>query len=159
MKKGKNSNILTGIAGVHHVVEAFSRRGMIALPTVRNTAGFDIIVVSKDGRKHANVQVKTSSKRSSFWLMPSPKKKIGYGPKDVYVLLRFLASEIPPQYEGFLLTGQQAKQQVLRRWAELRRRKTRKRESYERFPSVHIGGEYRNLASRWKKRWETWVLS
>jgi hypothetical protein len=43
------SNALVGIAGVHYVAAELSRRGLIALPTIRNTAGYDIIVAT-----HAN---------------------------------------------------------------------------------------------------------
>lgn len=56
------ANALIGIAGVHHVVSELSRRGLIALPTTRNVAGYDVIVLTPDGTKHANLQVKTSLK-------------------------------------------------------------------------------------------------
>ena len=35
---------LVGAAGVHAVVSELSLRGLIALPTIRNTAGVDVIV-------------------------------------------------------------------------------------------------------------------
>ena len=62
-----NSSALIGIAGVHYVVAELSRRGMVALPTTRNTAAYDIVVVTPDGDKHANIQVKASSKRVTFF--------------------------------------------------------------------------------------------
>ena len=78
------ANVLTpalvGAAGVHYVVSELSRRGLIALPTVRNVAAFDIVVSTRDGRKHANIQVKTSLKRVTFFPMP-PSKRI-YGAKQ-----------------------------------------------------------------------------
>ena len=57
-------NALIGIAGVHHVVSELSRRGLVALPTVKNTAAYDIVALNVEGTWHANIQVKTSSTRS-----------------------------------------------------------------------------------------------
>ena len=54
---------LIGAAGVFYVAAELSLRGMIALPTIRNTAGYDIIVTNRDGSKHANIQVKTSGQQ------------------------------------------------------------------------------------------------
>jgi hypothetical protein len=51
---------LIGAAGVFHVAAELSLRNMIALPTIRNTAGYDLIATSLDGTSHANIQVKTS---------------------------------------------------------------------------------------------------
>jgi hypothetical protein len=74
---------------VHHGVPELSRRGMVALPTVRNTTGFDIVVTNLDGTRHANIQVKTSGKRVSGFPMPPPDK-IRVGPRDFYVVVRCL---------------------------------------------------------------------
>jgi hypothetical protein len=40
---------LIGAAGVHFVVSELSLRGLIALPTIRNTAGVDVLVTDKKG--------------------------------------------------------------------------------------------------------------
>lgn len=72
---------LVGIAGVHHVASELSRRGLIALPTTRNTAAYDIAVTTVDGKKHANVQVKASLKRVTFFPMP-PSARVRAGPDD-----------------------------------------------------------------------------
>ncbi len=40
----KLPNYLIGVAGVHFVVSELALRCLIALPTIRNTAGIDIIV-------------------------------------------------------------------------------------------------------------------
>lgn len=39
----KVTKTLLGIAGVHFVVSELSLRGLVALPTIRNTAGIDIL--------------------------------------------------------------------------------------------------------------------
>jgi hypothetical protein len=50
---------------------------MLALPTIRNTAVYDLVVVTPDGTKHANIQVKTSFKRISSFPMPLSKDSRG----------------------------------------------------------------------------------
>ncbi len=110
MKTIRPNTALIGIAGVHHVVAELSRRGLVALPTVRNTAGYDVIVVTRDGRKHANIQVKTSSKKCSFFRMP-PSKDIKDGPRDFYVLLRW--DQASDRYDVLMLTGREARQAVV----------------------------------------------
>ena len=45
---------------------------MVALPTTRNSA-YDVIVAIPSGTKHANIQLKTSSKRVTFFPMPVPE--------------------------------------------------------------------------------------
>jgi hypothetical protein len=130
---------LTGIAGVHHVVSELSRRGMIALPTIRNTAGYDIIVVSPDGRRHANIQVKTSSKKANFWLMPLPEK-VRAGRDDFYVFLRSVEDE--KGFEGFMLSGREAKAELTYNVRLQRRRKGRSLQSF------HVTGIWENERRR-----------
>jgi hypothetical protein len=104
------NNALIGIAGVHYVVAELSRRGLVALPTIENTAAYDIVALNVEGTRHANIQVKSSSKKASFFPMPPPKK-IRAGPRDFYVLVRWLESE--ERFECFLLTGKVARAAVL----------------------------------------------
>lgn len=79
---------LVGAAGVHAVVSELSLRGLIALPTIRNTAGVDVIVASQAGTWYANLQVKTSRSRVTFW--PIGKNYAEWvGPNNLYVFLRF----------------------------------------------------------------------
>jgi hypothetical protein len=79
---------LVGAAGVHSVVSELSLRGLIALPTIRNTAGVDVIVSNKAGTWQANLQIKTSRSRVSFW--PVGKNYSDWvSPNNYYVFLRF----------------------------------------------------------------------
>jgi hypothetical protein len=50
---------LVGACGVFYVSAELSRRGWIAMPTIRNTSGIDI--VASKGDKTVNIQVKTNS--------------------------------------------------------------------------------------------------
>ena len=79
---------LIGAAGVHFVVSQLSLRGLIALPTIRNTAGVDVVVTNKAGTWQANLQVKSSRSRVGFW--PIGKRYEEWvGPHNYYVFVRY----------------------------------------------------------------------
>src|SRR3989304_2954752 len=79
---------LIGAAGVHFIVSELSLRGLIALPTIRNTAGVDVVVTNKKGTWQANLQVKSSRSRVNFWPVGN-KYNEWIGPNNFYVLVRF----------------------------------------------------------------------
>jgi len=83
------SNQVVGIAGVHHVVSELSRLALIALPTVRNVAAYDLLVATNDARRHANIHVKISLNGVNFFPMHAVGK-FRDGRVDWYVLLRWL---------------------------------------------------------------------
>ena len=145
---------LIGIAGVHFVVSELSRRGLVALPTVKNTAAYDIVALNTEGTRHANIQVKTSSKRVGFFPMPL-LEKIRTGRHDFYVLIRWLEQE--QRYEAFLLTGKQAHDAVKRAIAD--QRKHVKRGSRTKlFPAIHVGPQQEEDANKWTRAWVRWRL-
>jgi hypothetical protein len=144
---------LIGIAGVHHVVSELSRRGVIALPTVKNTAAYDIIAVNVAGTSHANIQVKTSSKRVPAFPMPEPEK-IRTGKNDYYVLLRWVEKE--QRYEVFLLKGAEAHKEVAASCNSQKRSVqagTRKVIS----PCIRVSGAQGLKAKRWSDAWQKWL--
>lgn len=148
---------LIGIAGVHHVVSELSRRGLVALPTIRNTAAYDVVVVTGDGKRHANIQVKTSSKRVSFFRTP-PSERIMDGPHDYYVLLRWCEKTgIAGTYDGLMLTGEEARAEV--RASEVSQRERIVLGSRNVLvPSLSITGLAAEKAQQWRDRWRSWVL-
>ncbi len=145
---------LIGIAGVHHVVSELSRRGLVALATTRNTAAYDIVVTTVHGDKHANIQVKTSHRRAAFFPTP-PSKGVRAGPRDFYVLLRWLAKE--HRYEGFMLTGRMARAEV-RRGEQFQRERIRAGTRRHIVPSIYVGKKVAVRADRWRKKWLDWTL-
>ncbi len=148
------SPALIGIAGVHHVVSELSRRGLVALPTIRNTAAYDIIVATSDGTKHANIQVKTSLKRVNSFPMPS-SDRIAVRPRDWYVLLRWVAAD--NAFEGIMLSAREARNEVKR--SEISQRKRIATGSRKKlFPGVYVGPEVEQRATRWRKGWLSWAL-
>ncbi len=68
-KKTRASGSLSGVAGVHFVVGELSRLGLIALPTVKNTKGIDIIASTQDLTKTIYVQVKANKIKYNFWIL------------------------------------------------------------------------------------------
>jgi len=111
MDSTKVSNILIGIAGVHFVVYQLSLRGLIALPTIRNTKGADILVASTDGSWHANLQVKTSQYKVSFWPIGAAYER-WLGKDNFYVFVRSLPKE--SRFEAFLESANVVAPQVRR---------------------------------------------
>lgn len=148
------SNHLVGIAGVHHVVSELSRRGLVALPTVRNIAAYDLLAASVDGKRHANIQVKASLKRVNFFPMP-PADRIRAGRHDRYVLVRWLEKE--QRFEGFMLSGREARAEVNRdAKSQAERIKRGRRRKF--FPALPVGPSAEPRATKWRKRWELWTL-
>ncbi len=90
---------LIGAAGVHYVASELSLRGLIALPTIRNTAGMDIVVVLPENGWHANIQVKTSRSKVGFWPISAAYNR-WRGPDNYYVFVRYLADQ--GRFEAFL---------------------------------------------------------
>ncbi len=162
----RRDNSLIGAAGVHYAAYKLTLRGMLALPTVRNTPGTDLIVTSLNGRHHANIQVKTSRyARAKFWIICSAKKVAGlpFGKHDFYVLLRprrgddSVGQEVG-EFEGFMLTAQEAK-------AEMRAHlKFRKEQQFPLCIWVDKGAREQSWGlpegskNRWRERWQTWTL-
>ncbi len=149
------SNAHIGIAGVHHVVSELSRRGLVALPTVRNLAAYDILVANVEGTWHANVQVKSSSKAVGGFPMPAADK-VRTGKRDFYVLARWV--EKPGQdgrYECFLLTGRQAKAEIERTNA-IKQRAIDARTRKVLIPGVEVGKANARAAARWHRAWLKW---
>ncbi len=152
--KTRPNTALIGIAGVHYVASELSRRGMVALPTTRNTAAYDIVVTTTDGSRHANIQVKTSQKRASFFRMP-PSEKVRAGPRDFYVLVRWLPKE--NRYEGFMLSGRIARSEV-RRGEKFQRKRIRAGTRKKIVQSVYVSRKAADRADQWRKRWLEWSL-
>ncbi len=78
---------LIGAAGVHFVASQLSLRGLIALPTIRNTAGVDIVVVDQEDKLY-NLQVKTSRSRVGFWPIGTHYSE-WCSPNNYYVFVRY----------------------------------------------------------------------
>jgi hypothetical protein len=148
------STALIGAAGTFYVASELSRRGMIVLPTTRNTAAYDLLVVTPDGRRHANIQVKTSFMRVSGFPMPLPEK-IHTGRHDFYVFVRW--DDEDNRFQGFMLTGRQTHAVVQ---AHVRQQKARMKKGTRKviFPGVHADPNDRLNGGAWQRKWKAWKL-
>ncbi len=103
MTKAKNyptcDKSLIGAAGVHFVASHLSMRGLIALPTTRNIAGVDVVVVNKEGTWQANLQVKTSRILAKYWLV-GKHSGTWRGRHNHYVFVRYNPAIVG--FEAFL---------------------------------------------------------
>jgi hypothetical protein len=97
-RKPARPTSLSGSAGVHFVCAELYMHGLIALPTVRNTKGMDVVVLTQGGKFLANLQVKTSAKKVSFWPI-SEHYEDWNGKNDYYVFVRYVGNE---KFEAFL---------------------------------------------------------
>jgi hypothetical protein len=142
----KLQNNLIGVAGVYFVVSELTLRGLIALPTIRNTAGIDILVSEPDGSGQASIQVKTSLKKVDFWPTSRPEKCLT-GPRSFYVFLRYLPEE--KSFEAFLESGDRVAKRVRENLEDYKKR-GRKEFAYWDLPDTE--SEIEKL----RRRWETW---
>lgn len=133
--------VLIGVAGVHYVVSELSVRGLIALPTIRNTAGIDIVAVNKEGTWQANLQVKTSRSKVSFWPI-SKNFEDWIGPNNYYVFLRYIKNE--SRFEIFLETSSRVAAQV-----RVRIEAEKERGLKEWAPCWYLEGEDERLKQQW----------
>jgi hypothetical protein len=107
--------VLVGAAGVHFVVSELSLRGLIALPTIRNTAGIDVVVVNKSGTWQANLQVKTSRSKVTFW--PVGKHYDAWrGPNNYYAFVRYCSVETL-----YPVSARGVSARIMRLWVSTRR--------------------------------------
>ena len=142
---------LIGAAGVFHVSMELTLRGMIALPTIRNTAGYDIIATTQDGTRHANIQVKASGKRVDSWPICEKIESVKDGPEDYYVVLRLNRSN--DAFECFLLTGREMKKWLAgeEEWYKAKGRERK----FTRCLNFDKEGKD---AARFEKQWKEWTL-
>jgi hypothetical protein len=140
----KPTKTLIGAAGVHFVVSELSLRGLVALPTIRNTAGIDILVSEPDGSGQANLQVKTASKKRDYWPTSGPESCLK-GPHSFYVFVRYLPDE--ERFEAFLESGSNVAKQVQANLLDYQKR-GRKKFTFWELPSE--AKEIEKLRKKWK---------
>lgn len=86
---------VAGNAGVMFVAGELGRHGLIALPTVRNTAGVDLIASEPLGGKSVAIQVKTAQGHQKKWLMSKKNEQL-QSPTLFYVLVSLgLPGQLP----------------------------------------------------------------
>ena len=142
----KPTKTLIGAAGVHFVVSELSLRGLVALPTIRNTAGIDILVSEPDGSVHANLQVKTRSSEEDYWPTSRPERCLK-GPRSFYVFVRYLPDE--KRFEAFLESGSNVAKQVQENLQDDQKR------GLKEFPYWGLPSAAKEI-EKLRKKWKDW---
>jgi hypothetical protein len=115
-------NDLIGAAGVHYVASELSRRGLVALPTIRNAAAADILVWRPSSGRHAVLQVKTSQRLVKFWPVSKPENCLR-GAHAYYVFVRWNRGS--QRFGAFLVEADRVVRRVEQNLADQRRRERR----------------------------------
>jgi hypothetical protein len=123
-----------------------SLRGLVAMPTVRNAAGIDVLVSTASGDHLADLQVKTSQTKVNFWPTPAPDR-IPDNANVWFVFLRWLKDAT--RFQGFMATASDVKIGVENEVARQRRVGAKD------FPAWNLPKES-ELQRELERRWETW---
>ena len=140
--KERLTNDLIGVAGVHFVAYRLSLRGLIALPTIRNTAGIDLLVTDPTTGGQASLQVKTSMKKVKFWPTSKPGKCLR-GAGCYYVFLRWVPGE--KTFEAFLETADAVADQVAANAEDYRKKRLKEWSFWSLVPA-----KVQELADEWE---------
>lgn len=137
---------LTGAAGVFHVASELSMAGWVALPSIRNVKGADILVADPDGRRFILIQVKSSKSKVTFW--PIGEGARSWKGRNCYYAFVRRADD---QFEVFL-----EKAFVVSREAEAGAKLVRKRGLKEWALAWPMTGQYatKGAESRARRQWE-----
>jgi hypothetical protein len=146
--------IFTGIAGVHYVVSELSRRGLVALPTIRNCAGIDILVSDKTGKIQKTLQVKTSKRKVGGW--PCAAKELSKRKNFYFVFLRWINKK--EKYEVFMEKGPAAFERILENDKTLKKRKNKIYGKIQYFPLPKEEKAKEKLRRNWRKFGAIWSV-
>ena len=70
VKSNPRSYNITGVSGEYFVAAELSRRGWVAVLTLKNTPNIDLIATTPNGERTINIQVKTRSVRNrQGWIL------------------------------------------------------------------------------------------
>lgn len=94
MKKSISS---TAIAGEYFVAAELAKMGHIALITLRNTEGVDILASNADGTRSVSIQVKTRRGNAHGWPLNEKAEKIS-SPDLFYVFVSLRGEKERPEY-------------------------------------------------------------
>lgn len=137
---------LVGACGVFYVSAELSRRGWIAMPTIRNTSGIDIIAMKDE--IDVNIQVKTNSYgKAKYPMSKSNEEMIADNLYYVFVTLKdeterpefyvvpskLVANYIKETHEKFVTLLPRRK--LKRRETEEERKQRRKKSTMRQFPN------------------------
>jgi hypothetical protein len=94
----KISNNLVGVAGTYYVAAELSMRGYIALVTLKNTKGIDLIVSSEESFNSVGIQVKTNQNANNQgWILSSKNENLN-SDNLIYVFVNLKTNNSRPDF-------------------------------------------------------------
>lgn len=137
---------LTGAAGVFHVAAELSMAGWVALPSIRNVKGADILIADPDGKRFVFIQVKSSKSKVTFWPI-GECARTWKGRNCYYAFVR----RVGDRFEVFL-----EKASVVAREVETGARLVRKRGLKQWALAWPMTGQYaaKGAEARTRRQWE-----
>ena len=101
---GANRNLravynITGVSGEYFAAAELSRRGWIAVLTLKNTPNIDLIATTPDGKRTVNIQVKTRSVGNrQGWILSKAIETIVPGSNFYIVFVDLQGIDSKPDY-------------------------------------------------------------
>lgn len=102
---------LIGAAGVHYVCMELTLRGLLAMPTIRNASGVDVLVTDPRRGGSAKLQVKTSQLTRTAGFPTSTASHIVAAEDFYFVYVRRLGEQ-GSAFEAFLFTSSEVRRGV-----------------------------------------------
>lgn len=113
MPSGSFAKNTKGVAGVHLVVAQLSLMDHVALPTTRNLKSVDVVAFNEDLSRFAFIQVKSTDKPKSGWIVHKVRKEDGWeqdarqalslGPRFFYVFVSLPSSPQDPDPPAYYI--------------------------------------------------------
>ena len=159
---------LVGACGVFYVSAELSRRGWIAMPTIRNTSGIDIVATKDD--RDVKIQVKTNSYGKVKYPMKKSNEKLiaddlyyvfvtlkgEYERPDFYVLRsEFVARYIKETHEIFVTLP--PRRRLSRKETKEEKVERRRKSTMRQFPNYvgEFASSFKDFSiSECKDKWE-----
>jgi hypothetical protein len=111
-KSGRVPASIYGMAGVFWVASELSKKRWIALPTLRNLKGVDIIAQRESSKERVEIQVKTIQGQG-FWPLGAKRiRDIEARDSLFYVFVRPIREDKSGALEGFVVPSSTVKSQA-----------------------------------------------
>lgn len=104
------SRQISGMIGVYYVAAELSRRGYVALPTIKNIQGPDIIALDQEGEHLTLIQVKNQLTKNKFWYCQRVPKFMEKFDRSFYVFTRYTKEK--EKHEYFIVPAKELNAQL-----------------------------------------------
>ena len=142
---------LTGAAGEYFVAAELARRGYVAILTLKNTQGLDILATDPKTGQMATIQVKTSRGTQRSWILRE-RPEADRRSQHFYVFVNLQTETEPPEY--FVVPSRVVKHEISkshRKWLAHTRLDGRKHKDTSMRKFTDKDGRFLN---KWDSLWQ-----